>query len=107
MSRVSVEPQQETEYRVSTLELFFDLVFVFTITQLTRKLADDTSPLGFGHVVIMLFVILWMYFGYVWLTWCTPGCSSRRRSGFGGGDGAARAVQPRVRRPRVRRRFPT
>jgi low temperature requirement protein LtrA len=71
MSRVSAEthaPQEETEYRVSTLELFFDLVFVFTITQLTGKLADDTSPVGFGQVVIMLFVILWMYFGYVWLT---------------------------------------
>ncbi|MET9229026.1 low temperature requirement protein A [Lentzea sp. NPDC003310] len=65
---MSAETQVESEYRVSTLELFFDLVFVFTITQLTRRLADDTSPLGFGQAVIMLFVILWMYFGYVWLT---------------------------------------
>jgi low temperature requirement protein LtrA len=75
MSRVSAETPEtvaedaaEPEYRVSTLELFFDLVFVFTITQLTGALADDTSPLGFARVVIMLCVILWMYFGYVWLT---------------------------------------
>lgn len=90
MSRVSAEtqPQEETEYRVSTLELFFDLVFVFTITQLTRKLADDTSPLGFGQVVIMLFVILWMYFGYVWLTNAVPPNTALRRvllmAGMGG-----------------------
>lgn len=90
MSRVSAEtqPQEETEYRVSTLELFFDLVFVFTITQLTRKLADDTSPLGFGQAVIMLFVILWMYFGYVWLTNAVPPNTALRRvllmAGMGG-----------------------
>ncbi|GIG57329.1 low temperature requirement protein A [Longispora fulva] len=54
--------------RASTLELFFDLVFVFTITQLTTKLAGDPTPLGFGRIVIMLGIIWWMYSGYVWLT---------------------------------------
>jgi len=34
----SAEPDERT--RVSTLELFFDLVFVFTITQLTQLFAD-------------------------------------------------------------------
>ncbi|MDT7790295.1 MAG: hypothetical protein QOF58_8714 [Pseudonocardiales bacterium] len=94
MSRVSAETHEapeapeETEYRVSTLELFFDLVFVFTITQLTSTLADDTSPLGFAQVVIMLFVILWMYFGYVWLTNSVPPTTTMRRlllmAGMGG-----------------------
>ncbi|MFD9703770.1 low temperature requirement protein A [Lentzea sp. NPDC059081] len=82
------EAHEEAEYRVSTLELFFDLVFVFTITQLTRTLADDTSPLGFAQVVIMLFVILWMYFGYVWLTNSVPPSTTPRRlllmAGMGG-----------------------
>lgn len=32
--------------RVSTIELFFDLVFVFTITQLTSLLAKDPTALG-------------------------------------------------------------
>ncbi|PWK82269.1 low temperature requirement A protein (LtrA) [Lentzea atacamensis] len=59
--------------QVSTLELFFDLVFVFTITQLTKTLADDTSPLGFAQVVIMLFVILWMYFGCSAWSSCASG----------------------------------
>src|SRR5699024_1855488 len=39
-------PPAEDAVRVSTLELFFDLVFVFTITQLTSVLAHDTSVRG-------------------------------------------------------------
>ncbi|MFI6097625.1 low temperature requirement protein A [Lentzea sp. NPDC051213] len=88
MSAETHEAHEETEYRVSTLELFFDLVFVFTITQLTGTLADDTSPLGFAQVVIMLCVILWMYFGYVWLTNAVPPDTTVRRlllmAGMGG-----------------------
>ena len=54
--------------RVSTLELFFDLVFVFTITQLTAVLSHDPTPRGLLRVVLMLGVIYWMYGGYAWLT---------------------------------------
>ena len=54
--------------RVSTLELFFDLVFVFTITQLTAVLSDDPTPRGLLRVVLMLGVIFWMYGGYAWMT---------------------------------------
>jgi low temperature requirement protein LtrA len=54
--------------RVSTLELFFDLVFVFTITQLTAVLSDDPTPRGLLRVVLMLGVIYWMYGGYAWMT---------------------------------------
>src|SRR5919202_1914414 len=56
------------EFRVSTLELFFDLVFVFTITQLTSVLARHPSGPGLLHVALMLVVIWWMYGGYAWLT---------------------------------------
>jgi len=58
----------EDEARVSTLELFFDLVFVFTITQLTAVLAHEPTAGGLGRVVVMLTVIWWMYGGYAWLT---------------------------------------
>ncbi len=60
-------PAGET-VRVSTLELFFDLVFVFTITQLTSVLVHDTTLRGLARVVLMLGVIWWMYGGYAWLT---------------------------------------
>ncbi|MGI8428725.1 MAG: low temperature requirement protein A [Solirubrobacteraceae bacterium] len=54
--------------KVSTLELFFDLVFVFTITQLTRVLARDPDGPGLLRATVLLVVIWWMYGGYAWLT---------------------------------------
>jgi low temperature requirement protein LtrA len=60
-------PQVEV-VRVSTLELFFDLVFVFTITQLTTVLVERPNARGLLQVVLMLGVIWWMYGGYAWLT---------------------------------------
>ena len=54
--------------RVSTLELFFDLVFVFTITQLTGLLSRDLTPTGALRVVLIFGVLWWMYGGYAWLT---------------------------------------
>jgi low temperature requirement protein LtrA len=60
--------QAERLERVSTLELFFDLVFVFTITQLTAVLSDDPTARGLLRVVLMLGVIFYMYGGYAWLT---------------------------------------
>jgi low temperature requirement protein LtrA len=50
------------------LELFFDLVFVFTITQLTSVLVHEPNARGLLQVVLMLGVIWWMYGGYAWLT---------------------------------------
>jgi low temperature requirement protein LtrA len=54
--------------RVTTLELFFDLVFVFTITQLTAVLAHHPTGEGLAQAVLMIGVIWWMYGGYAWLT---------------------------------------
>ncbi len=54
--------------RVSTLELFFDLVFVFTLTQLTTVLFDSPDGRGLLRVVVMLGLIWWMYGGYAWMT---------------------------------------
>ena len=59
---------EERTVRVSTLELFFDLVFVFTLTQLTGLLADDASWTGLAQVVLLFSAIWWIYDGYVWLT---------------------------------------
>jgi low temperature requirement protein LtrA len=56
------------EPRVSTLELFFDLVFVFTVTQLTTVVVAHPNATGVSQVAVMLFAIWWMYAGYAWLT---------------------------------------
>ncbi|GHE25346.1 low temperature requirement protein A [Streptomyces vinaceus] len=69
----------ETPHRVSTLELFFDLVFVFTITQLTVLLADDLSLRGAGQVLLIFTVLFWMYGGYAHLTNQVPPDRTVRR----------------------------
>ncbi len=61
-----------TEIRVSTIELFFDLVFVFTITQLTSLLAGDPTAVGLARVVLVFGNLWWMYGGYAWLTNAVP-----------------------------------
>jgi low temperature requirement protein LtrA len=58
----------EPTERVTTLELFFDLVFVFTITQLTAVLYHAPTLRSLLQVVLMLVVIWWMYGGYAWMT---------------------------------------
>jgi low temperature requirement protein LtrA len=60
------------DVRVSTVELFFDLVFVFTITQLTSLLARDPTVLGLARVVLVFGNVWWMYGGYAWLTNAFP-----------------------------------
>jgi low temperature requirement protein LtrA len=60
------------ELRVSTLELFFDLVFVFTITQLTAVLVHHPTGKALAQVVLMLSAIWWMYGAFAWLTNAVP-----------------------------------
>jgi low temperature requirement protein LtrA len=62
------EAQGEEPLRVSTLELFFDLVFVFAITQLTGILARDLTLASAARVLLIFGVLWWMYGGYVWLS---------------------------------------
>jgi len=62
------EADVERSTRVSSLELFFDLVFVFTITQLTGVLVAGGDAAAAVQVVVMLLLVWWMYDGYAWLT---------------------------------------
>ncbi|MEC3919725.1 low temperature requirement protein A [Nocardia sp. CDC160] len=67
------------QVRVSTLELFFDLVFVFTITQLTHVFTHHPGWVELGHVALMFVIIWWMYSGFVYLTnEVAPKSTSRR-----------------------------
>jgi low temperature requirement protein LtrA len=67
--------------RVSTLELFFDLVFVFTITQVSKVVVDSPNVEGVARAAIQLGVIYWMYDGYAWMT-NAAGADSWRRTGL-------------------------
>ncbi|MDQ0063060.1 low temperature requirement protein A [Paenibacillus harenae] len=57
----------DMEAKVSYLELFFDLVFVFTITQVAHLVIDAHSLLDVFKAILVLTVIWWMYGGYAWL----------------------------------------
>jgi low temperature requirement protein LtrA len=59
------------EHQVTPLELFFDLVFVFAITQVTGLLADDPDWGGVLHGVLILAAIWWAWNAYAWLTSAT------------------------------------
>ncbi len=58
----------EREQRVTPLELFFDLVFVYAITQVTRLMATDLSWGGVGKGLLVLAAVWWAWTGYAWLT---------------------------------------
>src|ERR671935_1452679 len=73
--------------RVTTLELFFDLVFVFTITQLTAVLYHAPTLRSVVQVVLMLGVIWWMYGGYAWMTNAVSAHTTNRRLLLLGGMG--------------------
>ena len=53
---------------VTMLELFFDLVFVFTVTQVTTTITDAQSARDYVQAACLLCVIWWMYDGYCWLS---------------------------------------
>ncbi|WP_308163379.1 low temperature requirement protein A [Nocardia alni] len=68
------------QVRASTLELFFDLVFVFTVTQLAHVFGEHPGWPSLGRVVLMFGLIWWMYSGYVYLTNEVAPNSTLRRS---------------------------
>jgi low temperature requirement protein LtrA len=62
------EQHAEREQRVTPLELFFDLVFVFAFTQVTTVLSDDPTWGGLGHGLLILATLWWAWAAYAWLT---------------------------------------
>jgi low temperature requirement protein LtrA len=82
MSKVDVNHSAQLEAeesRVTSLELFFDLVFVFTLTQLSALLAQSLSWESLLQAFLIFIVLFWMYGGYVWLTNSVPPVSSSRQ----------------------------
>jgi low temperature requirement protein LtrA len=54
--------------RVTPLELFFDLVFVFAITQVTTFLSHEPTWEGLLRAVLLITVLWWAWSAYAWLT---------------------------------------
>ena len=59
--------------RVTFVELFFDLVFVFAVTQLAHHLVDTLTPAGILETAIMLVAVWWVWMYTTWVTnWMDP-----------------------------------
>jgi low temperature requirement protein LtrA len=56
------------EQRSTTLELFFDLVFVFAITQLSHSLLGHLTVAGAAKTLFLLLVVWWAWTYTTWMT---------------------------------------
>ncbi|MBC9875876.1 low temperature requirement protein A [Bradyrhizobium sp. INPA01-394B] len=70
MFRVIV-PNQPS--RVTNAELFFDLVFVFAVTQISHTLLHHFTPLGAVEVTLLFLAVWWVWVYTAWVTnWLNP-----------------------------------
>lgn len=67
LQRLRVTPTT-ADATVTPLELFFDLVFVFALTQVTAMMADDLSGEGVLRGMLILALLWWSWTGYAWLS---------------------------------------
>jgi low temperature requirement protein LtrA len=61
-----VDDAAREERRTSPIELLWDLVFVFAITQVTALLSHDLSWAGFGRSMLVLALVWWAWSAFVW-----------------------------------------
>jgi low temperature requirement protein LtrA len=65
--------QTGEEQRATNLELFFDLVYVFAVTQLSHLLGSHLSLSGAGQTALLLLVVWWAWVYTTWMTnWFDP-----------------------------------
>ena len=66
-----ITPNQHS--RVTNVELFFDLVFVFAVTQVSHTLLHHFTPLGAVHVTMLFLAVWWVWVYTAWVTnWLNP-----------------------------------
>jgi len=64
---------RDTHARVTNVELFFDLVFVFAVTQLSHTLLEHRDFVGALQVGFLLLAVWWVWVYTCWFTnWIDP-----------------------------------
>ena len=65
--------------QTTTVELFFDLVYVFAVTQLSHQILDHLSVAGVARAAFLLLVVWWAWIYTTWMAnWFDPGSSAVR-----------------------------
>jgi len=63
MSRPFTSPDDQS---ATFVELFFDLVFVFGVTQIVGLLHHDLSWVGVGHAILVFWLVWWAWTQFTW-----------------------------------------
>ncbi|MGH6924195.1 MAG: low temperature requirement protein A [Propylenella sp.] len=67
------DTSEHADHRVSPMELFFDLVFVFAVTQLSHYLLEHHTVLGAVQTLVMFLAVWWAWIYTAWATnWLDP-----------------------------------
>jgi low temperature requirement protein LtrA len=67
-TETEANPERRSERVTTPVELLWDLVFVFAVTQVTTLLGRDLSWAGLGRALIVLALIWWAWSAFVWAT---------------------------------------
>ncbi len=68
MTRFQRRRDPGEEQRATTLELFYDLVFVFAITQVSHLVLENLTWQGIGQAALVLLVVWWAWNYTTWVT---------------------------------------
>jgi low temperature requirement protein LtrA len=67
------DDRAQADHSVSPLELFFDLVFVFAVTQLSHYLLAHHTLVGASQTLVMFMAVWWAWIYTAWATnWLDP-----------------------------------
>ncbi len=68
-----LRPRDGTIQPTTAVELFFDLVYVFAVTQISHLLIDHLTLAGAGRAVFLLLVVWWAWIYTTWMVnWFDP-----------------------------------
>ncbi|MET0686193.1 MAG: low temperature requirement protein A [Solirubrobacteraceae bacterium] len=68
-----LRPRGVGEQPITTVELFFDLVYVFAITQLSHVILDDLTVAGVARAAFLLLIVWWAWIYTTWMAnWFDP-----------------------------------
>jgi len=73
MTRPTLLRSRDSHARVTFVELFFDLVFVFAVTQLSHTLVEHLTLIGALQTLFLLMAVWWVWMYTCWFTnWVNP-----------------------------------